>query len=329
MIPPPLDRRAFCFRSAAMLAGLGAATRAQAASPWARVALGVGASLNGVRPFQDNDLWNKDVSRLPVDPRSEAILRSIGLDKGIKADFGATYDGRPMGMQYLVVPGDQPRVPVRFTDYGDESDPGPYPIPLDAPIEGAPRPGETGGDRHVIVVDRDAWKLYELFGAYPERDGWRAGSGAIFDLANNTNRPFEWTSADAAGLPIFPGLARFDEVAEAGAVRHALRFTCTKVRRAYVAPARHWVNNHKDANLPPLGTRVRLKRDFNTAGFPREVRTILDGLKAYGMILADVGGDWFISGAHDPRWDNDSLGTLRRVKGRDLEVVRMGQVYGG
>ena len=319
-----LDRRTFCLGSAAILSGLGSAR----SSPQQRVGLGVGASLNGVRPFLDADPWNQEISRLPVDPKSDVLIKSIGLDKSLHADFGTIYENRPIGMGYVVVPGDQPRVPIRFDSVPHESDPGPYPVPLDAPIEGGPN-APVGSDRHVIVIDRDAWKLYELYAAFREGNGWRAGSGAIFDLASNTNRPFEWTSADAAGLPVFPGLTRYDEVVQAGAIRHALRFTCNKVRRAYVAPARHWVNRLTDPKLPPLGMRVRLKRNFDTSGFPPQARVVLEALKVYGMILADVGSDWYISGAHDMRWDDDALGTFRKVKGRDFEVVRMGKIVTG
>ncbi len=318
---PNLDRRSFCLGAASLLAGLGAD------APGAKARLGIGASLGGARPFPDADPWNQDISRAPVDPNSSLLIKSIGLDKPLHADFGTIYEGRPLGIPYMIVPGTQPRVPVRFS-YADESDPGPYPIPPDAPIEGGAGAPE-GTDRHVLVIDRDAWKLYEMHDAWREGPGWRAGSGAIFDLANNTSRPFGWTSADAAGLPIFPGLVRHDEAVEAGVIRHALRFTCSKVRRAYVAPARHWVNRLTNPNLPPLGMRVRLKKGFRTAGFPPTARVILDALKTYGMILADVGGDWFVTGTHDMRWDDDALGSLRRVKGGDLEVVKMGPVVAG
>ena len=319
-----LDRRSFCLGSSAILAGLSLGL----ASARPEIKLGVNASLGGYRPFPDADPWNQDVSRLPVDPKSDALIRSIGLDKGLHADFGTVYQNRPLGFLYVVVPGTQPRVPIRFTDYGHESDAGPYPIPLDAPIEGGPN-ASPESDRHVLVIDRDALKLYEIGSSSRQGEGWNAGAGAIFDLANNTNRPFEWTSADAAGLPIFPGLARFDEAVELGAIRHALRFTCNKVRRAYTAPARHWVNQNKDPNLPPMGTRVRLRKDFPTTSFPPQTRVVLECLKTYGMLLADVGGDWFISGAHDKRWDDEALGTLRRVKGKDLEVVKMGPIFAG
>ena len=257
------------------------------------VRLGPGASLGGRRPFPDDDPWNQDISRLPTDPNSDALIPSIGSGKSLHPDFGTTYRGVPNGIPYVVVPGTQPRVPVRFR-YADESDTGPYPIPDDAPIEG----GVAGrGDRHVIVVDRDGWMLYELFSATRTKDAWLAGSGAIFDLATNTPRPAGHTSADAAGLPIFPGLVRYDEVVEQRAVRHALRFTCVRSRRAYVPPARHFASPSRDPNLPPMGLRVRLKPDYDISRFPDEARVILVALKRYGMILADNGGDWFLSGA--------------------------------
>lgn len=319
---PILDRRSFLIGTGSALVGLGAGI------PGEKVKIGIGASLGGVRPFQDNDPWNQDISRVAVDPKSDQLLKSIGLDKPLHSDFGTVYEGRPVGFGYVVVAGSQPRVPVRFDAYPDESDPGPYPIPPDAPIEGGVK-APAGDDRHVLVIDRDAWKLYELHSAFREGDGWRCGSGAIFDLANNTNRPFGWTSADAAGLPIFPGLVRYDEVVEVGAIRHALRFTCSKIRRAYVAPAKHWVNSLTDPAFPPMGMRVRLKKSFNLGGFPPQARTVLQAMKTYGMILADVGADWFVSGSHDMRWDVEDIGTLRRVKGRDLEVVKMGRVSTG
>jgi hypothetical protein len=325
-----IDRRTFWAETAGGMAAafwLGR-TDAEAADPKGRggeVGLGVGASLGGRRPFPDDDPWNQDVSRLPVDPNSEALIRGIGPGKPLHPDFGTIYHGAPIGIPYIVVPGTQPRVPVQF-QYAHESDPGPYPVPLDAPIEGGP---QGQGDRHVLVVDRDRWKLYELFSATPERDGWRAGSGAIFDLASNTTRPAGWTSADAAGLPIFPGLVRYDEVVEQGAIRHAVRFTCARTRRAYVPPARHYASPDRAPNLPPMGMRVRLKADYDSSRFPPAARVILTALKTYGMLLADNGSDWFISGAPDPRWDDDEIGTLKRVKGQDFEVVRMGPMTTG
>jgi hypothetical protein len=206
-------------------------------------------------------------------------------------------------------------------DYEDESDPGPYPIPADAPIEGGPG---ASGDRHVLVIDRDAWVLYELFAAYPRGNGgWDAGSGAIFDLSSNFLRPAGWTSADAAGLPIFPGLVRYDEVVDQGEIRHALRFTCPSTRRAYLPPAQHWASSSSDPMRPPMGMRVRLRADFDTAGFPSEVQVILQALQAYGMFLADNGSGWYLSGTHDSRWDDDGLGTLKTVPSAAFEVIRM------
>lgn len=239
-------------------------------------------------------------------------------------DFGTVWQGAPIGIPYVVVPGELPRVSVTF-EYADESDPGPYPIPPDAPIEGGP--GGTG-DRHVIVIDRDAWKLYELFDAHPVGGGasWRAGSGAVFDLSSNALRPAGWTSADAAGLPIFPGLVRYDEAVEQGEIRHALRFTCPRTRRAYVHPARHWASDSTDPSLPPMGMRVRLKADFDVSPFPVEVRVVLRAMKRYGMFLADNGSAWYVSGAPDPRWDDERLSTLRSVPSAAFEVVRMEDV---
>jgi hypothetical protein len=288
--------------------------------------VGIGASLAGRRVFPADDPWNQDISRLPVDPRSAALVSSIGMDRPLHPDFGTVYNGRPNGIPYVVVSGEQARRRVSVTfQYPDESDPGPYPIPPDAPIEGGPN---GDGDRHVIVIDRDKWKLYELFAAYPQGSGanrtWKAGSGAIFDLTTDTVRPAGWTSADAAGLPIFPGLARYDEIVERKELTHALRFTCVRSRHAYVPPARHFASPHQDENLPPMGMRVRLKSTFDIGGFPSTAQVILKGLKKYGMILADNGSNWFVSGAPDSRWSDDELNTLKRVRGRDFEVVQMG-----
>ena len=284
--------------------------------------LGANADLGGRRLFPADNPWNQDVSKLPVDPNSDVLIASIGRDKPLHPDFGTVYNGAPNGIPYVVVPGTQPRVPVRF-EYADESDPGPYPVPPDAPIEGGPN---GKGDRHILVLDRDRWRLYELFSAYREGSGWRAGSGAVFDLSSNRLRPAGWTSADAAGLPILPGLVRYDEVVERKAIRHALRFTVTRSRRAYVHPARHFASPHTDARLPPMGMRVRLKAYYDVSGFPPPARVILVALKRYGMMVADNGGDWFLSGAPDPRWDDEALATLKRVKGRDFEVVKMGRI---
>ncbi len=282
--------------------------------------LGANASLNGRRPFPDDDPWNTTVDAAPVDPASATLIASIGLSKGLHPDFGADLDGAPFGIPYVVVGGTQPRVPVTF-DYADESDPGPYPIPADAPIEGG---AASTGDRHVLVIDRDAWGLYETWSTYPAGAGWAAGSGARFDLSRSPARPAGFTSADAAGLPVFPGLVRYDEVVGLGEIRHALRFTARRTRRAYVAPATHFASSYTGADRPPMGMRVRLKASFDTTPFPPQARVILTALRRYGMLLADNGGDWFVSGAPDPRWDDEQLNTLKSVPGSAFEVVLMG-----
>lgn len=281
-------------------------------------------SLDGRRPFPDDNPWNTPVDQSPVDSNSDALIASIGLGSTLHPDFGASYLGGPFGIPYIVVSGQTRRVNVAF-DYDDESDHVGYPIPRGAPIEGG---AQSGGDRHVLVIDRDNWKLYELFAAYPVSgsNDWTAASGAVFDLSSNALRPAGWTSADAAGLPVFAGLVRYDEVVEQGEVRHALRFTVRDSRRAYVHPARHWASDLTDANLPPMGMRVRLKAGYDISGFPPSARVILQALKTYGMIVADNGGDWFISGAPDTRWSDTELNTLKRVPGSAFEVVRMGTI---
>jgi hypothetical protein len=281
-------------------------------------ALGVGASLNGKRPFPDDNPWNQRVDDAQVDPNSDALIASIGVDGHLHPDFGADWDGGPFGIPYVVVDGSTAGVPVSF-DYDDESDPGPYPIPDGAPVEGG---NDSDGDRHVIVINRDTWTLYELFAAYPDGDGWTAGSGAIFDLSSNALRPEGWTSADAAGLPIFPGLVRYDEAVEQGEIRHALRFTVQHTRRAYISPARHYASSDTDPDLPPMGMRVRLKASYDISGFPAEARVVLQALKTYGMFVADNGSNWYISGAPDARWDDEQLNTLKSVPGSAFEVVQ-------
>jgi hypothetical protein len=282
-------------------------------------------SLNGRQLFPPNDPWNTDISKEPVDPNSDVLVASIGPDKSLHPDFGTTYNGAPFGMPYVVVPGNQPKVAITFSN-ADESDAGPYPIPPDAPIEGGPN-GE--GDRHVLVMDRDNWMLYELFRAFP-RDGgkgWTADSGAIFDLKKKSaQRPVGWTSTDAAGLPVLAGLARYDEIVEQGKLTHALRFSAPHTRRGFVYPASHFASGNRDSNVPPMGMRVRLKADYDISRFPPTARVILQGLQTYGMILADNGGPWFISGAPDSRWSDAQIETLKHVRGSDFEVVRMGKV---
>src|ERR687883_347955 len=218
--------------------------------------LGAGASLNGKQLFPADNAWNRDISNDPVDPNSANLIASMGLTTPPHPDFGTVWDGAPNGIPYVVVSGTQAKVNINFTAYGDESDPGPYPVPPDAPIEGGPA---GTGDRHVLVIDRDNWKLYELYRAFPNGPGWSADSGAVFDLNSNALRPAGRTSADAAGLPIFPGLVRYDEVFGRKEVTHALRFTAAHTRRAYVLPARHFASSDTDPNLPPMGMRVRLK----------------------------------------------------------------------
>ncbi len=297
---------------------LGASVAAQAQSP--EVGLGANASLGGRRLLPPDSPWHRDISKDAVDPASSRILARIGLDTPLRADFGPMFEGAPMGIQYVVVPGTQKRVPITFT-VPEESDPGPYPIPADAPIEGGPK---STGDRHVIVLDRDNWRLWEVFNAFPDgRGGWKAEGGAVWDLRQNQQRPPRWTSADAAGLPILPGLVRYDEAVERKLIEHAMRFTLSKTRRAYVPPASHWASEADDDDLPPMGMRVRLKSTFDTSGLAPEVQAILVAMKTYGLILADNGSDNFISGTHDKRWNVDVLRQLMRVKTKDLEVVEM------
>jgi len=326
---PRMDRRAQGRRArafgpallmACILAACGSGQPTIPEDPDALTDLGPGASLNGRRPFPDDNPWNTEIAGSPVDPMSSTLIASCGL-RNLHPDFGTVWQGAPIGIPYVVVGGSQPRVPVTF-GYADESDPGPYPIPPDAPIEGG---ANASGDRHVLVLDRDAWVLYEMFDAHPVNGGasWTAGSGAVFDLSSNDLRPPGWTSADAAGLPIFPGLVRYDEAVDRGEIRHALRFTCPRTRRAYVPPARHWASSATDPSLPPMGMRVRLRADFDVSGFPEEVQVILTAMKRYGMFLADNGSGWFVSGAPDARWDDDRLGTLKSVPSSAFEVIRM------
>jgi hypothetical protein len=271
------------------------------------------------RIFPKNNHWNLRVDKLPVLGNSDAMVRGIGADDTLHPDFGSgTYEGRPIGIPFTTVSRKQKRVNVSF-EYDDESDRGPYPIPKNAPIEGG---AGSDGDRHVIVVDRDRCVLYELFAAYPQNGGasWRAGSGAIFNLRSNKVRPAGWTSGDAAGLAILPGLARYEEV-KAGKIDHALRFTVSRSRRAYIYPARHFASSNTDPDLPAMGQRLRLKASFDTSGFPRQARVVLNALKRYGMIVADNGSDWYISGAPSKGWDNDELNSLKSVEGSNFEVV--------
>jgi hypothetical protein len=272
--------------------------------------------------FPADNPWNTDISTAPVDPSSATLIASIGATRGLHPDFGTVWEGAPNGIPYVAVRGSQPRVPVSFFSYPEQSDPGPYPIPPDAPIEGGP---SSTGDRHVLVVDTDNAMLYELFDAHPVNGGasWSAGSGAVFDLRSNALRPAGWTSADAAGLPILPGLVRYDEVALEGVIPHALRFTAATTRHAYLPPATHCASSNTSSSVPPMGMRVRLKASYDISGFTPRVQVILRAMKKYGMFLADNGSSWFVSGAPDPRWDDDELSSLSGVTGNNFEVVQM------
>ncbi|HLG63439.1 MAG TPA: hypothetical protein VKY19_15985 [Ktedonosporobacter sp.] len=275
-------------------------------------------SVGGCPLYPADNIWNRDISTLPVHPNSANFINSIGLTGHVHADFGSgLYNGEPIGIPFAVVSGNQPAVPVSFS-YSDESDPGPYPIPANVPIEGG---AQSTGDRHVIVVDSATCKLYEMFNSFPQSNGsWKADSGAVWNLNSNALRPRKWTSADAAGLPILAGLARYDEVA-AGAINHALRFTVSKTQRAFLWPARHYASSSTNPNLPPMGLRLRLKASVNVAAYPPQSRVILTALQHYGMIVADNGSSWFISGAPDSRWNNDDLAQLKNIHGSDFEVV--------
>lgn len=252
---------------------------------------------------------------LPVHALSNSYVQSIGTQKKLKADFGSgLWEGGPIGIPFTLQTGK----PVRVSfEYADESDPGPYPLPAKPPIEGGE---QSDGDRHVIILDEKDCKLYELYAARKSANGWKAGSGAIFDLKSNKLRPSGWTSADAAGLPILPGLVRYEEVA-AGKINHAIRFTARNTQRAFVWPATHYASSRKDKNIPPMGMRFRLKSDFQTEKFSPHTRVILEALKLYGMILADNGSDWFMSGAPNEKWNNDILRELGRVTGNQFEAV--------
>ena len=274
---------------------------------------------SGCPLFPADNVWHADVSRLPVHPRSGAYLAAMGTGAGIHADFGSgTWEGGPIGIPYTVVGAGQPRVPVRF-GYAGESDPGPYPIPPDAPVEGGPG---ADGDRHVLVVQAGSCRLYELFDAHREGGGWRAGSGAVWDLRSNRLRPAGWTSADAAGLPILAGLVRYEEVAR-GRVDHAIRVTVDRSQAAYLWPARHHAGQ-AGSSLPPMGLRLRLKAGVDIGGFPAQARVILRAMRTHGLVVADNGSSGFIGGVPDERWDNDALHQLRRVTLADFEAVDTG-----
>lgn len=269
----------------------------------------------GCPVFPASSPWNEDVSKLPVDARSAQYVRSIGLAARLHPDFAS----RTYGIPFKVVARTQKRVPIHFTDYADESDRGPYPVPLTAPVEG-------GSDRHVIVLQRGTCRLFELYGAQRTQNGWSAASGATYDLRSNRLRPKGWTSADAAGLPIFPGLARADEVVGRGKITHALRVTVPRTQKGFIAPARHYASSDSDPSLPPMGLRLRLKSEFSLRGFKGQALVVLNALKKYGLIVADNGSPWYISGAPDRRWNDDDLHALGQVPGSAFEAVQTGAV---
>lgn len=274
--------------------------------------------------FPADNPWNTAIADAPVHTNSNAFIARLG-QAPLHPDFGTEWQGAPNGIPYVEVAAGQAPVAIDFSQgYPDESDPGPYPIPAEAPIEGGPN-GQ--GDRHVIAVDRAACMLYELFDAHPQPDGtWRATSGAVFDMTSNALRPMGWTSADAAGLPIFPGLVRRDEV-EAGVINHALRFTVQQSQRAIVLPATHWASSNTDSDLMPMGLRLRLKSSFDISGFSPDNKVILAALKQFGMIMADNGGDLFLSGAPSLDWSDDDLHALKSLTAADFEVVNTGPIY--
>jgi hypothetical protein len=266
--------------------------------------------------FPSSNIWNMPVDHLPVSPNSSTYINTIGSGVTLHPDFGTVYDGEPNGIPYISVPGTQTLYPATFT-YQDQSDPGPYAIPLNAPIEGG---SDSTGDRHVISVDTTNCILYEMWDAYPQTASWQAGSGAIFTLTSNALRPAGWTSADAAGLPIFPGLVKYDEVL-AGAINHAIRLTVPQTQDTYVWPARHEASSLTGTNYPPMGVRFRLKASYDISSFSATNQIILTALKKYGMMIADNGSAWYISGAPDSRWDDDDLHNLTTITGADFEVV--------
>lgn len=271
-----------------------------------------------IQLFPSDNPWNLDISNAPVDPFNTQIIAGIS-SPAVKADFGSgLWQGAPIGIPYVVVCGNQPKVAINYTDYGDESDPGPFPIPLTAPIE-----GNGNGDSHVIAVDIENKMLYELFYARVNGNRWDASSGAVFDLKSNNLRPETWTSADAAGLPIFPGLVRYEEILK-GEIDHPIRFTLTSsnVKPAYIYPARHKVNSSGGQYSLPFGARIRLKAGFDISRFSATNQIILRAMKKYGLILADIGSNLYISGAPDERWNNDDLRQLGQIHGSDFEVVK-------
>jgi hypothetical protein len=290
----------------------------RAPAPGRPAAQGPANTLRGCPNLPAGDIWHADVSRLPVAAGSAAYVASIGATKGVHADFGSgDFDGGPIGIPVTYVGAGQPKVAVSF-DYADESDPGPYPIPRQPLVEGGPN---ADGDRHVLVVDTSTCRLYELFDAHPNADGsWHAGAGAVYNLRSDALRPAGWTSADAAGLPIVPGLVRYEEIA-AGRIDRAIRVTVPRSQSRYIWPARHAASSSADTSLPPMGLRLRLKATVDISGLPPQAKVIAQAMKTYGLIVADNGSGWFISGTPDDHWDNDALATLGGITGGQFEAV--------
>lgn len=281
-----------------------------------------GPSLAGCPMFPANNPWNQKVNTLAVRSDSRTFIASISASGKtmLHPDFGG---GGAYGIPFMVVPATQPKVPINFTAYGDESDPGPYPIPANAPIEGG---SASDGDRHVLVLQQGSCHLYELGRAFWRGTYWDADVGVNWNMKSNALRPLGWTSADAAGLPILPGLVRYSEVA-AGHIDHAVRFTVSRTQKGYVLPATHYASSSTDPTLPPMGLRLRLKASFSLAGFHGQSLVILKALKTYGMIVADNGSSWYITGAADPRWNDDDLNQLKGVPGSAFEVVNTGAIH--
>ena len=283
--------------------------------------LGQNASLGGFLPFSANSLWNTDISTAPVDANSNSIISNyVGSSTHMHPDFGndPTY-----GIPYVIVDGNQALATIHLGAYAGDSDPGPMPVPANAPVEGG---SSSTGDRHVLVLDNANCFLYELYNAAPGSGGsWSADSTAVWDLLGNETRPYTWTSADAAGLPIFPGLIRYDEAAS-GNIKHAFRFTLPHTRAAFIPPASHWAANTSDVNAPPMGMRLRLKASYDISGFSAQMQTILTAMKKYGLILADNGSSLYVTGASDNRWGSD-LDSLKTVPATAFEVVQMSPIY--
>jgi hypothetical protein len=281
---------------------------------------GTSPMIAGCGVFPATNAWNSTVDSLPVRSDSSALIANISATRNLHPDFGG---GGQYGIPYMVVPASEPKRTMHWTAYGDEADPGPYPIPPDAPVEGAPA---TDGDRHVLVLQQGTCHLYELYCGFWRSDHWDADVGVNWDLSSNALRPLGWTSADAAGLPILPGLVRYDEVA-AGHIDHAVRFTVPRSQKGYILPATHYASSSTDPSLPPMGLRVRLKASYSLSHFHGQSLVILQALKKYGMIVADNGSPWFITGAADPRWNDDDLNQIKSVPGTAFEAVNTGSVH--